>query len=165
MSLIISAATADDVAAIAALRTAAAESLTREFGKGHWSSVVSEKSVLRMVREPGVFVVRDGAAVLATFRLTTRKPWAIDTGYFTEVAKPLYLTEMAVQPARQRQGIGRRAVEEASLMARKWPSDAIRLDAYDAPAGAGGFYASCGYREVARVSYRKVPLIYYELVL
>ena len=25
-----------------------------------------------------------------------------------------------------------------------WPVDAIRLDAYDADAGAGGFYAKCG---------------------
>jgi len=165
MSLIISAATADDAAAIAALRTAAAESLTREFGKGHWSSVVFEKGVLRMLDEPGVFVLKDGAALLATFRLGTRKPWAIDTAYFTNAAKPLYLTEMAVQPDRQKQGIGRRAVHEASRIAREWPSDAIRLDAYDAPAGAGGFYARCGYREVGRVSYRNVPLIYYELVL
>jgi len=46
-----------------------------------------------------------------------------------------------------------------------WPAEAIRLDAYDAPAGAGEFYERCGYEPRARVEYRDVPLIYYELVL
>ena len=40
-----------------------------------------------------------------------------------------------------------------------------RLDAYDSQAGAGEFYASCGWTEVGRASYRDVPLIYYELLL
>jgi hypothetical protein len=53
----------------------------------------------------------------------------------------------------------------AARIARDWPADAIRLDAYDAPAGAGGFYATCGYTEVGRVRYRGTPLIYYELLL
>ena len=46
-----------------------------------------------------------------------------------------------------------------------WPANSIRLDAYDDPAGAGGFYRACRYREVAHVTYRDVPLLYYELLL
>lgn len=56
-------------------------------------------------------------------------------------------------------------MKEAAVHARKWPADAIRLDAFDAVAGAGLFYAKCGYREVARVAYKKDPLIYFELRL
>ena len=41
----------------------------------------------------------------------------------------------------------------------------IRLDAYDAPAGAGPFYSRCGFREMGRVIYRKVPLVYFEQLL
>ena len=44
-------------------------------------------------------------------------------------------------------------------------SDAGGVDAYDADAGAGGFYARCGYTEVGRVTYRGVPHVYYEHVL
>ena len=51
---------------------------------------------------------------------------------------------------------------KAATLARKVPADAIWLDAYEAPAGAGGFYAACGYREVGRVIFRSVPLIYFE---
>jgi hypothetical protein len=46
-----------------------------------------------------------------------------------------------------------------------WPADAIRLDAWDAQAGAGEFYRKCGYREVGRAAYRKTRLIYFELAL
>ena len=72
---------------------------------------------------------------------------------------------MAVAPTMQRKGVGRALLKHAAAVAREWPGDAIRLDAYDAAAGAGRFYARCGYREVGRVIYRTVPLIYYEFLL
>ena len=56
-------------------------------------------------------------------------------------------------------------LDEAKEIARAWPGDAIRLDAYDAAAGAGEFYAKCGFREVGRATYRGTPLIYFELML
>ena len=52
-----------------------------------------------------------------------------------------------------------------ALVAAAWPADAIRLDAYDHAAGAGPFYAKCGFRERGRVVYRGNPLAYYELLL
>ncbi len=112
-----------------------------------------------------VLVARSGASVVGTVRLATRKPWAIDPAWFTPCARVLYLTDMAVDPGQQRQGIGRRCLAHARDVARAWPADALRLDAYDAPAGAGGFYEKCGFREVGRVTYRQTPLVYYELLL
>lgn len=72
---------------------------------------------------------------------------------------------MAVAPAKQRHGIGTHCLEGAERAARSWPADAIRLDAYDAKAGAGGFYATNGFTEVGRTKYRNTQLIYYELLL
>jgi GNAT superfamily N-acetyltransferase len=69
---------------------------------------------------------------------------------------------MAVEPLLQGRGIGRQLLAEADRVSRFLATEAIRLDAYDAPAGAGGFYARCGYREVGRAVYRRVPLVYYE---
>lgn len=165
MDLTLTAATIEDAAAIASLRSRVAEYLTRDFGQGHWSSGISEDGVRSALRTARVYVARQGAQVVATLRLATKKPWAIDTAYFTAVERAVYLLGMAVEPGMQRQGAGRRCLVEAARIARAWPSDAIRLDAYDAEAGAGGFYAKCGYREVGRVIYRKTPLIYYELLL
>lgn len=158
-------ATVDDAAALAALHASVAQDLTAKYGKGHWSSAASEKGVLFQMRTGKVFVVRSGEKVIATLRLATRKPWAIDKSYFSACKRPLYLHDMAVDPAWQRRGIGTLCVEEAVGIAREWPGDAIFLDAYDAAAGAGDFYRKCGFREVGRVTYRKTPLIYFEMLL
>jgi GNAT superfamily N-acetyltransferase len=165
MKLAISTAGPVDAIELAALHTAVAEDLTRRYGRGFWSTKTSEKGALLAIRNARVLIARRGKIVVGTLNLPTKKPWAIDISYFTAVEKPLYLTGMAVTPALQCQGIGRRLIKEAIKQARAWPADAIRLDAFDADAGAGGFYAKCGFREVGRVVYRKNPLIYFELVL
>jgi GNAT superfamily N-acetyltransferase len=74
----------------------------------------------------------------------------------------LYLTDMAVQPMRQRCGIGRALLNQAVQFARDFPAQALWLDAYDASAGAGGFYAACDFRECGRRAYRGTPLVYFE---
>lgn len=158
-------ASPSDAPVLAALRGAAARALTKRFGEGHWSAEPSERSVLGDFRHADVWVARHEGEILGTFRLATKKPWAIDRSYFTDVKRPLYLTNMAVHPDRQRRGIGRLCLVHAADVARARPADAIRLDAYDAGAGAGPFYARCGYREVGRVVYRSTPLVYYELLL
>ena len=158
-------ATAGDAALLAMLHTAVADHLTGLHGRGPWSSKTSEKGVLCAMRSSQVFVARQGTEIVGTLRLTTKKPWAIDTSYFSPCRRPLYLLAMAITPTEQRQGIGRRCLKEAKRIAKAFGADAIRLDSYDAQAGAGGFYAHCGLTETGRASYRGVPLIYYELLL
>jgi GNAT superfamily N-acetyltransferase len=72
---------------------------------------------------------------------------------------------MAVRPNKQRQGLGEQPFQEAVGIARAWPADAIRLNAYDAAAEAGGLYARCGCTEVGRATYRETPHLYYEYLL
>jgi len=158
-------ATEVDAAELALLRTAVAERLTDEYGPGHWTGVVTDRTVLHGLKHARVLVARRGGRIVGTLRLATKKPWAIDATYFTKVRRPLYLTDMAVDPTVQRQGVGRQLLAEAAARARAWPADAIRLDSYDAAAGAGAFYAKCGFREAGRVTYRGTPLIYFEMVL
>lgn len=165
MRLTFSDATSQDVEAIAALQNSVAEALTARYGKGHWSAASTAKGVAHTLKHASVRIGRAGGSVVTTLRLAKKKPWAIDTGYFTAVKLPLYLTGMAVNAEHQRRGLGRLALEDAHAVAMGWPADAIRLDAYDAEAGAGGFYEKCGYRERGRVVYRNAPLIYYELLL
>lgn len=156
---------ARDARAVAALRTATARDLTARFGRGHWSSETTERGTRYDMRISQVWLARSGRAAVATFALGTRKPWAIDRSRFTACERPLYLTSMAVRPDYQGRGVGRRCVEEIIRIARAWPADAVRLDAYDGPAGAGDFYARTGFQHVGRVVYKGNPLVYYELVL
>jgi ribosomal protein S18 acetylase RimI-like enzyme len=154
-----------DAGPLAALHTAVAEHLTGLHGHGPWSSKTSEKGVLYAMRTSRVFVARLGTEIVGTLRLATNKPWAITPSYFSACRRPLYLVAIAVTRERQRQGIGRRCLQEALRVAEACPADAIRLDAYDAKAGGGGFYERCGWTERGRITYRGAPLIYYEFVL
>ena len=158
-------ATLADVAVIAALQNAAAGALTARFGAGHWSMLTTERGAAHAQRHARVRLGRDGRRVLTVLRLATKKPWAIDVTYFTPVKRPLYLTGMIVSVAHQGEGLGRRALEDAGAVAKRWPADAIRRDAYDATAGAGAFYEQCGFTERGRVVYTGTPLVYYEMVL
>jgi len=165
MKITFSIAAQADAIELALLHTAVADDLTQRYGRGPWSSHTTEKGVLFGMRHSRVIVARRGKRIVGTLHLPTKKPWAIDVSYFTAVKKALYLISMAVLPEMQRQGIGRLLIEEAMTQARAWPANAIRLDAFDAEAGAGAFYAKCGFREVGRVTYRKAPLIYFEMLL
>ena len=134
-------------------------------GKGHWSASGTEKEALRAIRTSRVILARAGAEIVGTLSLGPRKPWAIAPEHFTPATRVLYLRDMAVAPAAQGYGVGRRLLAEAERVARAWPADAIRLDAYAGAVGAGEFYAKYGFKEVARVVYRGTPLIYFELLL
>jgi GNAT superfamily N-acetyltransferase len=162
MRLSFTAATEADAPAIAALRVATAADLTARFGRGHWSGEATERGVVAGMHDAKIWIARRGGTLVATFRLSTVKPWALDQSRFTPAHVPLYLTDMAVLPNLQGHGVGRRCLTKAVEVATAWPADAIRLDAYDAEAGAGAFYENCDFHEVARVSYRGVPLVYYE---
>ena len=158
-------ATAEDIASIVALRNAVASQLTARHGIGHWSSTATAKSVRLDMRRASVYMLTNRGRPVATLALQTRKPSAIDRVCFTPVKRPLYLIDMAVDPARQRSGLGRRCVADAIRMCKAWPADALCLDAYDSDAGAGEFYRTCGFTEVGRASYRNTPLIYFEMLV
>ena len=158
-------ATLKDIPGIAALNNAAAGALTARFGAGHWSALSTERSAELGLRHARVRVGTLDKRIVTVLRLATKKPWAIDVKYFTPVKKPLYLTGMAVSVAHQSQGFGRLAIEDAIEVARAWPANAIRLDAFDAAAGAGSFYTKCGFEERGHVVYKGDPLVYYELLL
>lgn len=168
LDLTFATATEANAGAIAALRNAAADDLTRRYGQGHWSSISTERAVLRDLARPRfsrTIIAREGNKIVATLCLQTKKPWAIDVTYFTPAKKALYLVGMAVHPECQGKGVGRLLLKKAENISRSWPSDAIRLDAWDSAAGAGPFYARCGFRETGRATYRKTPLVYFELIL
>jgi GNAT superfamily N-acetyltransferase len=154
-----------DAMEIAALRTAAAQDLSARFGKGAWSMNVTDRGVLWHMRHGDVLAMREDGRILATLALAKRRPWAIEPAYFTRVRRPAHLTSMAVLPAAQGRGWGRRLMIAAEARARGLGFDAIRLDAYQGEAGAGSFYVKCGYAERGRITYRDTPLIYFEKLL
>jgi GNAT superfamily N-acetyltransferase len=155
----------EDVPVIAGLQNAAAGALTARFGAGPWWSLVSQRGAELSLRHATVRVGKVGKRVVTVLRLAQKKPWAIDVAYFTPVKRPLYLTGMAVSVPDQGKGFGQLALDDALEVARKWPAQSIRLDAWDGAAGAGAFYEKCGFAERGRVVYKGTPLVYYERLL
>jgi ribosomal protein S18 acetylase RimI-like enzyme len=161
----ISLATPDDAAAIADVISDAARDLTKKHGQGHWSAVATGKGVLHGMNKAKVLLARNENEVIGTLRLTPARPWVIDPAYFTPVPRPVYLVDMAVRPGYQRIGVGRSLIEEAKAMSTALGGDAIRLDAYEGIAGAGGFYEKCGFTEMGQILYKTVPHIYFEWLI
>src|ERR1700744_3492148 len=88
--------------ALAAFRLAVAEKLTARFGPGPWSSAGTENGVLFDMRNGVVYLATHRNQPIASLKFCTKKPWAIDTKYFSKSTCPLYLLSMAVHPDSQR---------------------------------------------------------------
>jgi GNAT superfamily N-acetyltransferase len=165
MSMKLQLAVADDIAELVAMRTRVSQDLAKRFGEGFWAGKHAEGGERFLMRIGQVYVARYRGRLIATLTLTKRKPWSIDVKHFHATGKPMYLRAMAVDPAHQRKGVGRMCIEEAQRIARESWFQAIRLDAFDCAAGAGDFYRKCGFTEVARVNYKCVPHIDFEIML
>jgi len=165
MHLKLQAANAGDIPELVAMRTRVNQEMVKRFGEGFWSGIPTESGERFLMTIAQVYLARYRARLIAALALSKRKPWSIDVRHFRASARPLYLRAMAVDPAHQRRGVGRQCIEQAVRIAKEAGFDVIRLDAFDCPAGAGEFYRKCGFIEVARVLYRGVPHIDFELVL
>ncbi|HZF28564.1 MAG TPA: GNAT family N-acetyltransferase [Gammaproteobacteria bacterium] len=165
MALSFRLATEADLPALLELRLAVDADQQRRFGDDRWSTTINERSVARALKSSRVVVGVKRGRIVGTARMETKKPWAIDLEYFTPACKAVYLHDVDVHPELQRSGIGRGLMDQVTTVARKWPVDAVRLDAYDGPSGGGPFYAKCGFRELGRTVYRGVPLVYFERIL
>lgn len=160
-------ATGANAAAIAAVRLAASRDMANRFGSGPWSfSLGSEGAVRAELISSTILIARDEGRLLGTLRLSTQNPWLGDTAFFTACSRPIYLTSMAVAPKHQRQGFGRRLIEAAlHAVTVDLRGEAIRLDSFDARAGAGDFYRKCGFNVVWQAGYNGTPLIWFERIL
>ncbi len=165
MALSFGLATEEDVPALLTLRLAVDADQARRFGSERWTTTINEKSVARGLQSSRVLVARQRGRIVGALRMATKKPWAIDLTYFTPVAAAVYLHDVNVDPKLQRSGVGRQIIEWAKTVARDWPVDAIRLDAYQGASGGGPFYQKCGFIEVGRAVYRGVPLVYFEFLV
>jgi len=176
VKLVVTEATVNDVAEILVLRLAVSADMEKSFGDDRWAPPVNEASVLRLFKSPrtrksdGALLVRilvgkSRGKIIALTRMQTAKPWAFDLKYFTPGCNAVYLGDVEVSPTHHGKGLGTQLMNAAIAAARAWPATAVRVSAYDGAAGAGPFYEKCGFREVGRVTYRKTPIIFFEMLL
>ena len=153
-----------DIPALLKLRLAIDADQAERFGDDRYTTTISEKSIARSLKSSRMVVAARRGRIVGSVRMETKKPWAIDLGYFTPACTAVYLHNVNVHPALQGSGIGSQLMERVKQVAKEWPVDAIRLDAYDGPSGGGPFYEKCGFKKLGHAVYRSVPLSYYEYV-
>jgi ribosomal protein S18 acetylase RimI-like enzyme len=157
-------ATEADIPALLNLQLAIDADQAERFGNERYATTISENSVARSLKSSRVLVATRRGRIVGLVSMGTKKPWAVDLEYFTPACKAVYLYSVDVSPELQRSGIGRQLLDRVKTMAKEWPVDAIRLDAYDGAAGAAPFYRKCGFKKLGHKVYRGVPLVYFELV-
>jgi GNAT superfamily N-acetyltransferase len=176
VKLTIQEATPKDVAEILALRLAVGAFMQERYGDSRWAPPIREGSVRRLFKGPRtrksdgetlikILVGKSRGEIVALTRMQTKKPWGFDLKYFTPGAKAVYLGDVEVSPKCQGQGFGTQLMATVVDHARGRPVGAVRTSAYDGAAGAGPFYAKRGFREMGRVTYRTIPMIYFVILL
>jgi GNAT superfamily N-acetyltransferase len=161
--LTFSAATPADAEELAALRNAIAADFLQRFGLKTFNT--TSRGILCDLRWGQLLIARHKNQIVSSLLLVKKKPWAIDITYFTPVEHPLYVRAMNTHPSLQRRGAGSRLLKYALAFAKHSGSDALRLDAFDAPHGAGGFYLKCGFAHRGHATYRNAPILYFEYLL
>lgn len=148
------ASTETDAREVAALHDAvAAHHRAAIAGSRPWKAPSASRVLasLASLASCATVVARDEAApsrpIVASLRLDTAKGFC-GVAPFTEVARFVYLAEMAVHPSHQRRGLGRMCLAEAERWARSHGASAIRTDTNADAVGAAAFYGACGYRSV-----------------
>src|SRR5262245_29318998 len=90
----------DDLAAVRAIRLAAAADLTSRHGPGGWSRVHTLHTLRKHQAERAVLVVASGPNPVATFTLARAKPGFYHQAWFADPrATAVYVSNMAVLPA------------------------------------------------------------------
>jgi ribosomal protein S18 acetylase RimI-like enzyme len=137
-------ATADDVARIGAIARAA-----------------YTKYVPRIGREPAPMSADFAAAVAADHVVVIETAGAID-GYM--IAWPeldaYFIENIAVDPARQHQGLGRKLIDHAAAEARRHNLSAIRLYTNAAMTENLSMYAHIGFVETHRATEKEFDRVY-----
>lgn len=154
-----------DAEAVHALLVAAGEELARQ-GYLNWTPPFSPDRVRADIRDREIYVVHDGAALVATYMLGgvpprpySPEPWP------TPSLTALYLNRLAVDPRRQREGVGGWCLRDVEHRARSAGALAIRCDVLEANRRLRAFYERHGYIKRGSRSHSGFQFTSYELLL
>lgn len=163
MQLRVKRATLSEIPEIAALWKLVVQRLSAQFGHPVWLKLVTPEAVYREMHRATVYVIREGASVIAAFTLSMQKPWTLDEGRFQPAMRPLYMTDLGVHPRWVRSHIDIRCIRAAIRIAKDWPSDALRLGVWDQEIGRSITRSGLGFRAVGTNCFGEVPCTVFEL--
>ncbi|PUA37618.1 N-acetyltransferase [Paenibacillus elgii] len=160
--------TADDLKSLLTLYREVTAHLNQN-GVRQWDWLYPNRFVIGADAKRGTaYGVREGDRVIGAVVVDRRQsgnyselPWTDRTG------DPACIHRLAVHPAAQGQGIGKRLLQFAEQQARTEGCTSIRLDVFTGNPGAVGMYRRAGYTEVGAIRFpmRKEPYLCFEKLL
>jgi GNAT superfamily N-acetyltransferase len=155
----------DEIEPLYAIVCACGRDMTARLGLRHWDPPLPLADFLEHARTREVWAILDGERLIGTFTVGLAPIPDYPPHYFASVAPALYLNRLAIDPARQRQGLGRACMTEIESIARARGARAVRFDAVAAHADLRAFYRALGYRECGPFHIGPVPVECFEKVL
>jgi GNAT superfamily N-acetyltransferase len=137
----------DDVELAHALLSACAKALRDRLGLRHWDPPYPRERLAEEATTREVWLVRDGAAPIATFTLGADPIPRYPAEIFDPAVPSIYLNRLAVVPARWGHGIGRFCMREVEARAKAVGARAVRFDCAQSHARGLDFYRRLGYVE------------------
>jgi GNAT superfamily N-acetyltransferase len=137
----------DDVELAHTLVAACGRALRERFGLRHWDPPYPRERMSEEATTREVWLVRDGAAAIATFTLGADPIPRYPDAVFDPTVPSIYLNRLAVAPPRWGHGIGRFCMREVEARARAVGARAVRFDAVAAYDVGLDFYRRLGYVE------------------
>lgn len=133
-----------DVPALRRLVNAAYRTLG-EMGLNYTGVTQDEETTRKRMRGREVYVLEEAGVLIGTVTFSVKER---DRGRYG------YVNQLAVEPSRQRRGLGGRLMDIAEQRARDLGLRSVRLDTAVPAEHLIRWYAALGYREVSRTHWR-----------
>lgn len=155
----------EDRKSLTALYRTVAADLRRD-GVYQWDQFYPNRFVIiGDVKRGAVFGIRDGVKVIGAVVVDRRQSGRYNSlPWFDRTGDPVCIHRLAVHPAYQGQGLGKRLLQFAEEQAQSAGGTSIRLDVFTGNPAAVGMYRRAGYAEVGAIRYplRKAPYLCFE---
>ncbi|MDK0799565.1 GNAT family N-acetyltransferase [Clostridium perfringens] len=115
-----------------------------EEGLKHWMNPISINFIENNIKNKSVYLVLLDDEIVGTFTISRN-----DFNIFNDNSdKYLYLSKFAIEPSKNRMGIGKKCIEFCEALAIKKNLLGIRLDVYEKSYNAINFYKSNDFKEL-----------------
>ncbi|WP_235206784.1 GNAT family N-acetyltransferase [Paenibacillus tyrfis] len=165
MSMDIDQLTADDLKSLLTLYKEVTAHLNQN-GVHQWDWLYPNRFVIGAdVKRGTAFGVREGERVVGAVVVDRRQSGNYNELSWTDqTGDPACIHRLAVHPAFQGHGIGKRLLQFAEQQARTEGCTSIRLDVFTGNPGAVGMYRKAGYADVGAIRFpmRKEPYLCFE---
>ena len=112
-----------------------------------WDQVYPCEFLAADIRRRALYVLTEGAALLAAFALCPSHSGAGSVRWNSPGGGALYLDRLGVHPGHLRRGLGGAALEQAAMQAQGLGADTLRLFVVDTNAPAIALYRKCGFSQ------------------